>query len=264
MSPSIAQAAVLIVVLAGAGFAQSKTAAPEEVVRQFFKAEDDGRWLDAARVLDLKRFEAIRQMTLRGLRTLRPPAAITPEKMMQMDPDMPRVVAEYQAKQTSRGFQEFDLLASEFARVPSADSLERLPVDEAAARWLEAKDPRWQEERDRRRGSNRGRMECPPEVDSLKAKALNQVRPTAVILGATSGDSTRYVVVGSAFAPRPPRHQESVIDLSPNVVTLVRVTGGWKIVPTPDMVGSTGFGGNMTVSLACEIERPDRDSSRKK
>jgi hypothetical protein len=261
---AIAQAAALLTVCASVGFPQSKEASTEEVVRQFFKAEDDGRWLDAAHLLDLRRFESMRQATLKALRTIRGQwRRRTPEEMMQSDPQMPRAVAEYEANQANKGFEAFDLLAYEFARVPSADSLEALPIDEAAARWLEAKGPKWQEERDRKRASMRPPIKCPGSVDSLSAAAITRFKPpTAVILGTTAGDSIRYVVVGVSFGPRQNAGQME-FERPPNSLILVKVAGAWRIIPTHEMVSSTGFFGNMTVSIACEVKPMVKDSIRK-
>lgn len=258
-------ASVMVAVGVGTAMSQSPAPSPQEVAREFFKAEDEDRWLDAARILDLRRFETLRQMTLKGVRTVRAPSRLTPEVIMRSDPDMPRAVAEYQAKQANKGLEEFDLLAYQFARVPSADSLEALSVDEAAARWLEAKGPKWTEERERKRAAGRPPMKCPESVDSMTFSSLGQFRaPGAAILGATAdGDSVRYVVVGRGFGLRP-RTQEFESEISPHVLTLVRVNGAWRIVPTADMITSTGFSGNTTFSIACEVEKPAKDSSKKK
>jgi hypothetical protein len=245
---------------------QSPAASPEEVVHQFFKAEDEDRWLDAARLLDLNRFETLRQMTLKGVRTFLPPSRLTPEMIMRTDPEMPRAVAEYQAKQANKDFEEFDLLTFQFARVPSADSLEALSVEEAAARWLEAKGPKWAEERDRTRAAGRPPMKCPPSIGAVSVTSLGQYKlPGAAILGATTdGDSARYVVVGrSGFGIRP-GSQVFEPEQSPHVLTLVRVNSAWRIVPTADMITSTGSSGNTTYSIACEVETPTKDSSKKK
>jgi hypothetical protein len=54
-----------------------------------------------------------------------------------------------------------------------------------------------------------------------------------------------------------PRSQEAGVGLSPRVLQLSRIDGKWKIIPTMDIVGSTGSpGGGMTVSIVCEAEKP--------
>jgi hypothetical protein len=244
--------------------AQAQAASPEEVARQFFKAEDEDRWLDAARLLDLKRFEILRRMTLKGARTIRAPWRLTPEQMMEMDPEMPRAVAEYQASRANKVRSDFNPLEFQFARVPSADSLEALSVEEAAARWLEAQGPKWQEERDRKEAAKRPLVKCPANPDSLTLALAQYKPPKAVVLGAaTVGDSVGYVIVGSSFGSQP-RRQEFEVGMSPGVMTLVRVNGAWRIVPTGGMLNSTGYGGGTTFSIGCEMETQAKDSSKKK
>jgi hypothetical protein len=258
---SMVCATMALAAWSGSAAPQSTAASPEEVVRQFFKAEDESRWLDAARLLDLNRFDAIRRVTVKGVRAFRP-SRRTPEEIVQWDPDMPRAVAEYQANQANKAMKGFDVLAFQFARVPSADSLEALPLVEAAARWLEAKGPKWQEERDRKQAAVRPAIKC-PGVDSLPAAFTQFKLPAAVILGATGGDSIRFVVVGTSLGQRQ-NIAETDLERAPNALTLVKVDGAWRIVPTHDMVGSTGLSGNTTFSVACEVKKPAEDSGRKK
>jgi hypothetical protein len=243
----------------GSAISQSPAASPEEVARQFFKAEHEDRWLDAAHLLDLRRFEAIRQMTVKGLRMARAPFRLTPEAIMRSQPDMPRAVAEYEAKKTNKQMEEFNLLAYQFARVPSADSLEALPVDEAAARWLEAQGPKWVDERDRK---TRPPMKCPGMPDSVAVRSFGRFNtPDAVVLGATAGDSVRYVVVGLRSAVTRSRVDDFESAMSPHVLTLVNVNGAWRVVPSPDMITYTGFSGNTSFSIACEVETPAKARS---
>jgi hypothetical protein len=262
----IVYAAAFVTVFAGVGVAQSSAASPEEVARQFFKAEDDGRWLDAARFLDLRRFESVRQQAVKSARAVRDRPPATAESVMQWQPDMPRVAAEYQATLMNKSMADYDFLGSEFARVASADSLAALPIDVAAARWLEAKDPRWRSEVADKRAMKGPRAKCGPSVvdsaalSAAMSGAAHYEAPKALILGtATSGDSAAYVVVAESFGVSPmrglPRSQEAGVGLSPRVLQLSRTDGKWRIIPTMDIVGSTGNpGGGMTVSIVCMTE----------
>jgi hypothetical protein len=68
-------------------------------------------------------------------------------------------------------------------------------------------------------------------------------------------------VVAESFAVSPmralARWHEAGVGLSPRVLQLARIDGKWKIIPTMDIVGSTGSpGGGMTVSIMCETEKP--------
>lgn len=187
---------------------------------------------------------------------------------MQLQPEMPRAAAEYQATLMNKSMADYDFLGSQFARVASADSLASLPIDVAAARWLEARDPRWRSELADRRALKEPRAKCGPSVvdsaalSAAMSGAARYEAPKALILGtATAGDSAAYVVVAENFERSPmrglPRTLEAGIGLSPRVLELARVNGQWKVVPTMEIVGSTGNpGGGVTVSIICETEKP--------
>jgi hypothetical protein len=76
-----------------------KGLSPTEVAREFFAAESDGRWIDAAQLLDLAAFERTRQFAIQTASKSTSFGARTPEQIMAEQPDMPRAVAEYFAKQ---------------------------------------------------------------------------------------------------------------------------------------------------------------------
>jgi hypothetical protein len=215
--------------------AQSKSSAsPTEVAREFFNAQSDGRWLYAARLLDLRGFEPYRQNAIRESRLKKGFVGPTPEQVMASEPGMPRAVAEYVAGRYAQA-ADSDALSMEFARTASADALAVLPVDEAAARWLEARDPRWQLERSRTHlppGCQR-----PPILPTVKPppnQALGEVmnHPTAP----GGADTLSYVVF------RDPTISRGAPGLmSPGVLTLTSVNGQWKILPLPDV----GFAGGV-------------------
>jgi hypothetical protein len=234
---------------------QSVPPTPEEVVRDFFRAEQTGRWLDAARLLDLKRFEPIRRASIEVPVSRTPAAQITPQQLMKQDPGMPLAVAEYQVSKMREAVSDIDFLSRDFARVPSVDSLRALPVDEAAARWLEAKGPRWRIELGRRESMRHPETQCPELPDSITTAIASELSaPSALILGMTSGsDSVRYAVIapdlrgpgktGKSYAG------EGEFNTSPTTLTLRKVNGAWKIAPALDMPNSQGVNG-MMVSFA--------------
>ena len=237
---------------------------PADVVRAFFKAEDENRWLDAARMLDLKSFERIRRNLIEGVRHRPDFPGPTVESMMRMDPDMPRSVAEYQVTQWQKQMRDYDPLAQDFARVPSVDALAALSTEEAAARWLEAKGPEWQTERSWRDARNRRAMNCSGLTDSA-AKALqikSSREPRAVIRGATSDSSSiSYVVIDVVY----PRHAdadtvEAGHGLLPRAIRLRKIAGVWRIEPAADLPNANGMGGSYSVAVACGegslIEKP--------
>jgi hypothetical protein len=232
---------------------------PEDVVRAFFKAEREGRWIDAARFMDLQRFERLRSNALSaaGFRSVW--VNRTADDLMKQDPEMPRAAAEYQLKKMNESMRDYDFLSHQFARTPTLDSLRVLPVEEVAARWLEAKGPDWAAElrtREQKRHPDPG---CPQVPDSITAK-LRSERPQATVLGATTGsDSVRYVVVGTQQS-----RSENVRDagdrdieslMTPSVMTVKRIGGAWKILPRDDMPNSMGMPGNITFVQGCNLVR---------
>lgn len=264
--------AVLMLVAHGTSArAQSTPRQPDDVVRQFFKAENEGQWLDAARLLDLGRFEVIRQTAVKNARMPRKPPQLTTDDMMRMDPDMPRAVAEYQVKQTNKAFTDFDFFSREWARVASADSLAALPIDEAAARWLEARGPKWQEElalRSLKRHPTS--IKCPVSPDSIPVEAMTVSKsPVVEILGtAGASDSVQYVVVGQIFPSASGRLMRSDLaalrmEMSPTVLKVVRIDGNWRIVPAADMVDGAGERNGSVFMVTCE-NAPAKPTGRRK
>ena len=240
---------------------------PEEVVREFFRAEDQNRWLDAARMLDLNAFERIRRTTVQGVRHMKDYPPPTVESMMRMDPKMPRAVAEYRVKEMQQQMRDFDIIAEQFARVTSVDTLAALSVEDAAARWLEAKGPEWRTELVWRHGQGLLEVNCPGLADSA-ARAIymaNAKEPRAVIRGATPDTgSVSYVVIDVDY-PRVTRRDSA--DLwegpLPRAVTLRRVQGVWKIEPAADLPDANGMGGSYSVSIGCTKPPPiDKPVSR--
>lgn len=223
-----------------------------DVVRAFFKAEDENRWLDAARMLDLRRFEPIQRNAVTASRgAIR---QITAQELMKLDPGMPRAAAEYQVKRMNEVRRTHNYLLDEFARVTSVDSLAALSTEQAAARWLEAQGPEWKMELSARDSGTAPKVDCPELSDSAKRALVRSARmPRATILGETErSDSLRYVVLGEDFGmvhiPDPTVNGPS---LSPHVITLVNVAGAWKIVPALDMPRSNGLGGMTSFAIAC-------------
>jgi hypothetical protein len=211
-------------------------ASATEVARGFFTAQSDGRWLDAARLLDLRAFEAYRQDAIRTSRLNKGFVGPTPDQVMAKQPDMPRAVAEYVAKQYSQA-ADSDALSMEFARTTSSDSLASMPAEQAAARWLEARDPRWQLERSRAHLP----ADCvrPPIGPTVKPSPI-EVLGNAITALAAPGrtDSLSYVLFRDVSVSQSSRIGNG---MPPGVLTLTRVDGQWKILPLPDV----GFAGGM-------------------
>jgi hypothetical protein len=239
--------------------AQSRPSTPEEVVRDFFQAQRAGRWLDAAQLMDLESFDRLRSRTIANLAFARTFPRITADEMRRVDPDMPLAVAEYQAKKQSESIASFDPLSAEFAHVPTIDSLRALPLAEVAARWLEARDPRWQAHLSVERSKGLANATCASLPDSVTSQFTEKLMPlVATVLGvAQPSDSVRYVVVGQSGSIQPSdgsRRSDWEANPSPSVLTLRSMGGKWRIVPALDMPNTEGFGGAMAMaSMTCEL-----------
>jgi hypothetical protein len=209
---------------------------PTEVGRDFFAAEADGRWLDAARLLDLRAFEAHRQDALRSSQGAKGFVGPTPEQVMTEYPDMPRNVAEYVARKYAQA-ADSDALSRAFARTTSADTLAALPVDVAAARWLEARDPRWQLERSiAHLPAGCVRPAAGPTMKPPPKEVLGSAITALTVPG--GNDSVSYVLFRDVRQSQSSRIGNG---MPPGVLTLTRVNGQWKILPLPDV----GFAGGV-------------------
>jgi hypothetical protein len=245
--------------------AQNRSTSPDEVARAFFKAETDGRWLDAARLLDLSLFEVyLRDYTKQS----GPERAfsLTPEMLQNADPDMPRAVAEYQVKRAREGFKKYDPIPNEFARVASRDSLAALSTEEAAARWLEAKDPRWKTEIALKEATVRCKTPMPTFVDQPPEPEI--LTPATAQLGSSQGaaDTLRFLLFRSPQRWDPDVSTETInstrMILSPSVLTLVRRGGEWRIIPSQDL-GPGGIG-TVFVHIECPIRSEKNNTPEKK
>jgi hypothetical protein len=222
--------------------AQTSPAGPEAVARTFFQAQADGRWLDAARLLDLTSFDAYRKAAAVRNRAAKGRAGPTVEQVLAEQPDMPRAVAEYVARIYTAA-SDSDALSIEFAHTTSVDSLLKLPLVVAAARWLEARDLRWQLER--------SRAPLPAGCMRPAAAATPKPRPKQVIGGVTpitrsaASDSASYVLFRDPTATA----GRTGTTRLPDVLALVRVDGEWRITgfDNPEFAGS----GYTYASLAC-------------
>lgn len=217
----------------------TSNASPTEVAREFFTAQMDGRWIDAARLLDLWAFEPYRQDAIRNSRLSRGVVGPTPEQVMAETPDMPRAVAEYVARKYSQA-ADSDALSLVFARTSSADVLAGMPADQAAARWLEARDPRWTLER--------SIAHLPAGCLRPKVETIPKPRPVEVVGNAITApavsnetDSVSYVLFRDVATSPSSRIGDRT---PPGVLTLLRANGQWRILPLPDVGFTAGVRNN--------------------
>jgi hypothetical protein len=191
---------------------------------------------------------------------------------------MPRAAAEYQVKQSEILMRDYNPLSDEYADVPTADSLAHLPADVAAARWLEAKDPRWLV----RKGDKNGLpAECEqssgPQLKALadsQVKALNAMAmsmftppPQQIVAVASAGsmnsgstDSVSYVLFRDRYESR---HDSTSagepgpeIQTSPSALTLIKTSGGWRVYPALDFGLIHGSSFSFECAIAIDSVKP--------
>ena len=255
--------AIALTALSSAAAAQSQSAGPEEVVRRFFETEIERNWLNAAHFLDLNAFDATRRAAIESGRHQQPVRKLTVDQIMQFDPDMPREVAEYQVKEANKD-RTFDLLEREYARVSSVDELAALPIDEAAARWLEAKDLHWQMTLAMKYARSHGRRvpPCAPP-DSATRLLAKEVRPNpaqVIAVAYDKTDSLAYVLVRDPWRMRRASGLDTRptwLEASPSIITLLKTAAGWKIYPAFDLPSPEGTR-NVSVWLECDSGAPTK------
>lgn len=211
----------LLTVMAGPLAAQGAPEAdPAAVYRQFAAQLARGAFADAARllylpVLDERRFEAVRRMRNHT------PYEPTLADVTRHDPDMPPAVAEYQLAQMKKHLQDAaNPFEHEWAGVKDTTELLRLTPTEAAARWLEARDPRTMMRRAFRSApSCRGKR-------FLADSAAAMIRP--VLAGSITRGDTAYVLVRQDVGPV---EGDYFWEVPPTVVTLRRMEGRWFVWP---------------------------------
>jgi hypothetical protein len=217
---------LLSAALSTTAFAQSS---PRDVAARFLEAWNQRRWSEAARFLDLAEFDRFRQdFITRSRRSADEGPRPTVEELLRRDPDMPREVAEYQIRMMEEQRRRYaDPTPFEFARVPSATALRNLSSLEAAARWLESRDPQWQV----RMQFEQAGCSIPNDLDQIP---LPRRRLIGVI---ADGDSVTY----GLFREEQPGDDSPAWaggDLS--VLQLKEREGRWLVVPRADLVPEVG------------------------
>ena len=115
---------------------------PDSVLRAFHRATLEQRWLDAARFVDPTRVDVLRWDIIRS--AARPERVRTVDDYLRDDPKMPREVAEYFVRNVEESMRRMgNGIPYQFADVEDTLTLRRLSQLEAAARYVQAKDPRY-------------------------------------------------------------------------------------------------------------------------
>lgn len=213
---------------------ETPTTAVRAVIDSFINAVDAERFQMAARWLDMNSFRQFFAQTVSSVRGTLPQPAMTAESLMAQDSTMTRAVAEWQLSKMRQyaDSEPFSFLSHEFARVRTQRELFALTAEEAAARWIEAQDPR-AAVRDAWRQSGCKRP-IPSELLHTRWSAFR---------GIVVADSLAYALFETEFS----RAAAPLVE-PPLVITVRRTAAGWRIAPQSGLLtggtyASVGFGG---------------------
>jgi len=243
MTRRIEQTAALLLTAISVASAQSRPQVQARAVADsFYQAIYDARWEAAAARLDMAEFGMFFKRRKEELRRPPTPTPMTVERMMAHDPTMPRAVAEWQVAQMSQSVSDpWSDLGYEFARVVTLQDLLSLTPEQAAARWLEAKDVRYEVYR---LWKGQG---C---TDPLPAPTVEREQIRAVAL---EGDSIAYVIHSPPTQPMSGMAPGPVVSTPVSLLVLHRRQGSWKI-NLDSMEPGNGSGGLYSLG-ACNSPR---------
>ena len=199
----------------------SATAAAQAVGTAFLNAVRAADWKAAAAFLDIVPLDHYRLAQIDVARRMRTQPPMTAERLMTMNPKLPRAVAEYEVAQINEHRGSANFLEYDFG-ISDPDSLAALPARVVAQRWLEVHDPRW------RFRQAIMRSNCGSAVlDSMPA-------PTFRVLGTVAADPLAYVLY--ARDDDPPPMPDGVHGIGPRILTLRRGMDGWWVLPRMDQL----------------------------
>ncbi|CAN5202664.1 hypothetical protein BH24GEM2_BH24GEM2_18700 [soil metagenome] len=228
MSALILALCCLAMVSNSAATQTPQPATPEAAAQALFTALSEGRWLDAARLVDPEALSRFREQKLIEMRSIREPKPMTIAEYRRQEPEMPEAVAEYMVKQANQAREKFgSYITHDFAGVSSVADLEKLSAEEMMARWFQARDPSY---RIQQAAGTPGR-ELPPQ-----AIALVEPRNERTVMSTAAGEHADIAHVvfrtvqwyGKERAPHSPL----------GVLVVRRTPAGWRVDPTE----STGEG----------------------
>jgi len=225
----------------------STSSAAAAVADSFFSAWGHARWRDAARLMDLDTFGKLRDDEVRSMRQTRT-RHMTADEYMKIEPKMPRAVAEYQAAQFNERAGRDEWLAHDYANVSTVDSLAAISVDDAAARWLEARDRRYL----MRRALEEQRARC-NIPDSIFAQIFPFPVTSYKVLGTVVSDSLAYSLFeeetldapksDSILAAREMRGRRAAASwaIPPSVLIMRRIGDAWRVAPSIALANQSSF-----------------------
>jgi hypothetical protein len=197
---------------------------PEAVAAEYLAAVEGERWLEAAGLLDPVSVEQFHRQQVGRLTAMRPGRRLSFEEMveqlMEHDPEMPRAVAEYQARRANEAMGEPRDLSNQFAGVLRADDALRLSPVDLAARHLEARDPRYR----RRQAIEEMRRRYPERAEAAERQTPAVSLQHTVIGSVTERDELTQVLYRLEQVSEGGRGNSSVVLLP------MRWTGdGWRV-----------------------------------
>jgi hypothetical protein len=217
-------------------------AAAQAVGAAFLRAKEAGDWKSAAGFLDLEPLARERGRAVEMARQQREMPPTTVEQLMQMDPEMPRVVAEYEVKRMNVVRNVPNFLEMQFG-VGNADSLLALPMETVAQHWLEAHDERW---------SFRLAMRL-SNCAKVVPDTAGMPHPSYHVIGTVVNDTLAYMLFDSRGMYA--RAADAMHWDPPEIVRLIRMRGTWWVLPT-----SESSGGLVGLAMNCSpspSKRPD-------
>ena len=132
----------LLIALAPCALGAQAQTSPDSAIRAFLAAVAEQRWADAGRFVEPARVERERESAISHART--PARVRTVEDHLRHNPEMPRAVAEYFFEQERRSLALVQhMMDFDFADVTDTVMLRRLSPTDAAARYVQALDPRY-------------------------------------------------------------------------------------------------------------------------
>ena len=191
-------------------------AAAQAVATAYLKALQVGDLKAAVGFLDLEPFDRYRRGQAESAKHQQMAPPITPERLMSHDPEMPRSVAEFNARRMNDQRRSTNVLEYQFG-LTDPDSVLALPVETLAARWLEVHDRRYQ--------TRRALRASPCAIDTTFALPEPQYR----VLGTVVSDSIAYVLFTNDELPNFP--VDGVSSWGPNMLFLRRAHDSWWVLP---------------------------------
>jgi hypothetical protein len=197
---------------------------PREAVNRFLTAWNERRWNEAAEAMDIDQFDRFRQDFIARSRRQSDGPLPTVDELRRRDPNMPRDVAEYQIQQMQAERRRYeDPTPFEFAHVRSIASLRGLTSAEAAARWLESRDPAYSA----RMQYEQAGCAVPNDLDQFPAASRR-------LIGIVNdGEATAYAIV------KDERSGDETPDYYGGDLTVIQLKerrGRWLVEPRGDLL----------------------------